>query len=134
MKPLVGFIASFLLVFSAQAQIQVDYMAFSTAIEQRKPSDARTSFTNEAENVFCFSRIVNADGPTFIYHVWSFAGEEKFRISLSVRDKSWRTWSTRTTERLLSQGAGTWRVDVMLQDGQILESKEFVIHAVNTDR
>ena len=71
-----------------------------------------------------------ADAPTSIYHVWYYQGREKFRIALAVRHATWRTWSSRTTRRLISQGEGRWRVDVETAEGKVLKSKEFTIRSV----
>lgn len=129
LKQLFGIVIALLLVSPAHAQdqIRVERMVFGTGVVDRQPVEPNTSFTDAPEEIFCFTQIEGADVPTTIDHVWSFQGEEKFRISLSIGGESWRTWSSRSTERLLSQGEGEWRVDVVAEDGQILESGEFSI-------
>lgn len=114
----------------AYGQAHVVSMTFSTHIQNREPADGVGSFTDENDSVYCFTRISTADAPTSIYHVWYYQGQEKFRIALAVRHKTWRTWSSRTTNRLISQGEGKWRVDVETTEGKVLKSKEFTIRSV----
>lgn len=115
---------------AAHAQAHVVSMTFSTQIQNREPADGLSSFTDENENVYCFTRISATDAPTSVYHVWYYQGREKFRIALVVRHATWRTWSSRTTRRLISQGEGRWRVDVETAEGKVLKSKEFTIRSV----
>jgi hypothetical protein len=113
----------------AAGQMRVEAMAFSTRIQDKEPAGGNQIFTADSENVYCFTRVADADAPTSIYHVWYFQGQERFRIVLAVRHDAWRTWSSRATRRLISEGEGLWRVDVEANDGQVLMSREFVIRS-----
>jgi hypothetical protein len=112
---------------SIQAQdIQVTDIKFATSVEDRQPIGVDTLFTNEVDNIYCFTQVQGAKEATQIAHVWYYKEEEKARIELNIRSDNWRTWSSKS---ILKSWTGTWRVMVEDSDGNVLATKSFVIKA-----
>ena len=107
-----------------QSTLQVDEMIFCTAIENRQPVGRDTVFKANVERIYCYTKIDGAADTTTISHIWYFKDEEVAKVNLSVKAKTWRTWSSK---RLLEIWIGKWRVDVVSSDGTVLKSKEFSI-------
>lgn len=106
--------------------IKIEDMEFCTGIDSWAPVGAGKIFRSTVGKVYCFTRVIGADEPTEIVHVWYFNDEEKARVTLAVRSKNWRTWSSK---RLLEYWTGKWRVDVQTADGKLLRSSEFLVES-----
>jgi hypothetical protein len=108
-----------------KAAMDVVEMLFCQSVEDREPTGVDTVFANTVETVYCYTKIVNStDEPTKISHVWYLDGEQKSKIDLTIKGKSWRTWSSKT---IPESWTGNWSVEVVSADGQVLESNEFVV-------
>ncbi len=104
--------------------LKVEELVFGTAVESREPVGVDQRFPDTVGRVYCFTRITGAEGEVGIVHAWYFNDEEKARLNLSVKSKSWRTWSSK---KIVKYWAGEWRVDVLSADGDVLDSKGFTI-------
>jgi hypothetical protein len=104
--------------------VRIGEMTFCTAIEDRGPVGADSVFAGDVGRVFCFTRVAGAADTTAITHVWYHGDEEKARIELPVRSRSWRTWSSKL---ILESWDGVWRVEVLAPTGRLLISKEFLV-------
>lgn len=107
-------------------QLTVDQIAVCTAIEDRVPVGEDTVFTSDVGQLFCFTKISGAEGETEIAHVWYFDGEEKAKVTLTIKGQSWRTWSSK---KIAEEWIGPWRVEVVDGNGEVLASKAFEIQA-----
>jgi len=120
----------FWVVFTAVAfaqdtqQLKVENMEICSAVEDRQPTGADTTFSATLEELYCFTKLVGAEGETSVSHVWYMGDEEKAKVDLSVKSENWRTWSSK---KIIPEWAGSWRVDVVSADGEILASKEFTV-------
>ena len=110
--------------FASVADLDVEAMVFCTSVEDRAPVNESSSFDNDIGTVWCFTRIVGADEPTRVFHVWFYGDEEMAKVELAVNSDSWRTWSTK---KILESWTGSWRVEVQADDGTVLESAELTI-------
>ena len=106
--------------------VKIESMEFCTGIESWAPVGAGKMFPSTVGKIYCFTRVKGAAEPTEIVHVWYLNDEEKARVTLSVRSKYWRTWSSK---RMLEQWTGKWRVDVQAADGKLLRSSEFLVES-----
>ena len=118
----------FLIAISARAEeakpvVSANEIIFCTGVEERQPVGANSQFFSSLERVFCFTRIKGAIGETKIYHVWYFGEDEKAKVELNVGSSDWRTWSSK---RISDKYSGAWRVDIVLEDDQVIGSKEFI--------
>ena len=86
----------FLISITNAQEVVVEKMVFCTAIEDRQPTNIDTVFTSNVERVYCFTKIGSSADTTSITHVWYYDNEEKARVQLSVKAKTWRTWSSKT--------------------------------------
>ena len=64
------------------------------------------TFPADYESVSFVTRVEGATGDAFVFHVWTFEGEEVRRIRLPIRRASYRTWSTKKIRNL----PGRWNV------------------------
>ena len=107
--------------------LTVEKMVFCTGIEDRAPAGENTQFFEQAERIYCFTRIGGAADTLEVTHVWYYGDEEKARVPLAVKSASWRTWSSK---KMLPAWTGAWRVDVLGPGGEVLMSREFVYKPV----
>ena len=79
-------------------------------------------FPRQNGTLYCFTRVVGAEGETVVYHLWYYGEELMSRVELPVKSPSWRTWSAK---ELLEDWPGTWRVEVQDAEGNQLEKINF---------
>ena len=82
----------------------------TSAIEDQMPVDTIESYRADFGKLYCFTRIVGAEGDTEVTHVWYFQENELARVTLPVRSSDWRTYSSK---RFLPQWAGEWSVVIL---------------------
>lgn len=104
--------------------VSVDEMVFCRGINQRMPIDVGTHFPDSVGRVFCHTKISAAKPPSHISHVWYYNDVRIALVDLSVKADNWRTWSSKS---IIRDWTGTWRVDVISEDGVVIHSGEFVI-------
>lgn len=104
--------------------LKVDVAVICRNIVDREPADAGSSFEATVGKLYCFTKIIDAQPPVEITHVWYFGETERGRVALQVGSASWRTWSSKTIQ---ANEVGTWHVDVLGPDGQVLKTIQFEI-------
>ncbi len=135
-KKLFALVLFFLLVAAInnaqeKAELKIEELVLCTAVQERKPVGVDTVFADTVKKVYCFTKISGAADTTSISHVWYFKDEEKANIKLSVKAKTWRTWSTKNIPK---EWDGKWRIDVKTSDGTVLKSKEFIIRTTSINK
>ena len=121
------FTAAFLFlggIASAADNLSVETSAVCEKVEDRQPVSAGTSFPVSVGKLYCFTKIVGAQTPTEVTHVWYFGDTERARVNLSVRAAAWRTYSSKT---LQAHEIGAWRVEVLGPTGDILKTVRFEV-------
>ena len=108
----------------AVAELQVESSAICLNVVDREPIDTGDSFTVSVGKLFCLTKIVGAESPTNITHIWYYGDIERARITLPVRSFNWRTYSSKV---LQPHEIGTWRVEVLGPSGDTLETVTFNI-------
>jgi len=98
-------------------------------VVDRTPVDAGNSFRASVGKLYCFTRITGAQEPTRITHVWYFGNTRWAWVSLKVGSASWRTYSSKAIQ---PHQVGSWHVDVLGPDGELLRTLEFEITPVNS--
>ena len=121
---LVTVLLLFVAAYAGAQTIEVKEIVFCPTIEERVPVHPDSIFHDTVEKVYCYTRITGAADSTSIFHVWYHEEVEKARVELTVRSADWRTWSSK---KILGGWTGIWRVDVLLPDGKLLRSKEFLV-------
>ncbi len=106
------------------ASLQVLDATISRDVIQRAPVDAGDSFPASAGKLICFTRMVGAQSPTEITHVWYFGDVERAQIKLPVQASQWRTWSSKIIQ---PHEVGQWFVDVVGPGGKVLQTLQFKV-------
>jgi hypothetical protein len=117
--------------------LEIRDAVMTTAVVEREPVDEVSALPIQGGELFCFTRVVGADRPSVVYHLW-YRGERLVsRVELPVNSPSWRTWSMRrfgdaqdTASGAVAdgdEGPGDWRVEIRGADGALLETLRFVL-------
>jgi hypothetical protein len=104
--------------------INVDEMAICTSVEERQPVGTDTAFVKTVGQLYCFVKVSSDSDTTSLYHAWIYNDKEMAKVELSVKGKTWRTWSSK---RITEDWVGNWKVEVSSSTGDVLKTKEFVI-------
>lgn len=97
----------------------VSLAVFTTEIKKRRPANEIEMLDNPHQAVSFYSELYAMEGKK-ITHRWSHKGSEKFSTSFDVMAQRWRVWST---QLLPADHIGMWTVDVIDQDGKVLETR-----------
>ena len=108
------------------ASMRVEFASICRRVVDRNVVDAGTRFPASVGRLCCFTKIVGAQSPSEITHVWYFRDAERARVTLAVNGARWRTFSSKIIQ---SHEIGAWRVDVLGPDGALLTSVHFEIFA-----
>ncbi|MGA1868080.1 MAG: DUF2914 domain-containing protein [bacterium] len=109
---------------SMAPSLAVEQMAVCRNVVDREPVDGGSSFEVSAGKLYCYSKIVGAQDPVEITHVWYYNDVERARVNLPVRSANWRTYSSKVIQLF---EIGNWRVDVVSPNGDVLQSEKFTI-------
>jgi len=104
--------------------LKVESAAVCENIVDREPGGAGTSFSVTVGKLCFFTKIVGAENPIDITHVWYFGDTERARVTLSVKTNSWRTHSSKIIQ---AHEIGSWHVDVLGPAGEVLETVQFEV-------
>ena len=118
------FLAPMFLMAQEESTAKVTEITICTAVEDRVPVGADTTFSSTVERVFCYTKISGAAADSSVTHVWYHGDNEMARQKLNVKADNWRTWSSK---RIMESWTGEWRVDVLSAAGIVLESKTFTV-------
>jgi len=95
-------------------RVKVVEAAICHSIDKRQPveiigSDSRT--TTGVRKLYCWTKILNAYGPSKITHVWYWKNTKMAEVTLPVgRSPGWRTWSSK---KIQLHQKGEWRVEIL---------------------
>jgi len=112
---LVFLMVLFLVPQSFAATVSVAEGVITTQIIDRAPVDTIDSYSAQQDKLYCFTKIVGAEGETEVTHVWWYKEKEMARVTLPVRSASWRTNSSKN---ILPEWSGAWKVQVLDESGQ----------------
>ncbi len=110
----------------AEVGLEVAEMSFGTDYDRdtRSLIGTATTFPAGVERLWCRTRILGADDPTTITHVWYRDGKTMARVELAVRSNDWRTVSSKL---LLPDWTGVWEVKVLDPAGTILRAESVTV-------
>jgi len=106
------------------AELSVERAAICQDVVEREPVDEGTSFPVSVGKLYCFTKIVGAETPAEVIHVWYFGDVERGRITLSIGGSSWRTYSSKVIQE---HEIGSWRVEVLDASGKVLQTINFTV-------
>jgi hypothetical protein len=95
---------------------------FTTGIDNREPVAIVDSIDSTSSNSISFyTEITNMSGQT-ITHQWTHLDKIMFEKTFEVKAERWRVWTSKT---LIPNWTGTWTVNVLDADRELLASKSF---------
>ncbi len=106
------------------ASLEVVGAAICREVVDREPVDIGNSFESSVGKLYCFTKIVGAQSPIEISHVWYFGDMERGKVNLSVKSSNWRTYSSK---KIQAHETGDWHVDVLGPEGGLLRTLHFKI-------
>lgn len=101
--------------------VTVEKMAIGTGIKDRELQGEAVTFDAAIGRIYCWTRLKGATLPAAVKHVWHLDGKKVFEISLPVNFPRTRTWSTKSVR------PGAWKVEVLTESGEVLQSVEFTV-------
>lgn len=107
-------------------QLDVDYSIICRGVSDLEPVGPDLSFPVSQGRIYCFTRIIGAQTPTAITHVWYFGEMERARVNLNVKGIRWRTYSSKAIQ---PHEIGPWRVEVLDGEGTVLKVLQFITTA-----
>lgn len=105
----------------AETAVSVDNMVFARAVESRQPLGVSTEFDESVRQVFCWTKLTTQTMPVTIRHVWHKDGQKVLEVPLVLKHSTGRYWSQKNVT------PGQWRVDVVSDDGRVLDSAVFKV-------
>jgi hypothetical protein len=122
---IIGLLLFSVVLFGRQNdRLTVEEIYVCTAVEDMNPVGVKSTFKNDVQRIYCFTKIVGAKGPTTISHVWYHEGVKRAQQHLNVEAEAWRTWSSK---KIVPRWHGKWRVEILQQDGTLIESIKFTV-------
>jgi hypothetical protein len=111
------------LCLSANAEAgEIRRALFTTGIDNREPVTIVDSIDSTSSNSISFyTEITNMSGQT-ITHQWTHLDKVMFEKTFEVKAERWRVWTSKT---LIPNWTGTWTVNVLDADRELLTSKSF---------
>jgi hypothetical protein len=95
---------------------------FTTGINDREPVGIVDSIDSTSNNsISFFTEITNMSGQT-VTHQWTHLDKIMFEKTFEVKAERWRVWTSKT---LIPNWTGTWTVNVLDADSELLTSKSF---------
>ena len=107
---------------AAAADLTVESAVVCENVVDREPVNAAATFPVSVGRLYCFTKIVGAQEPTEIAHVWYWGDVERARVTLNVKAANWRTYSSKVIQE---HEIGPWRVDIVDAAGTVLGSVRF---------
>ncbi|MFQ5586751.1 MAG: DUF2914 domain-containing protein [Thermodesulfobacteriota bacterium] len=101
----------------------VEAAVVGTGVESLTPIGAAESFPSSVERVYCYSKILDGEGTT-ITHRWYYGENVVAEVPLAIGSPRFRTYSYKT---ILPHYAGNWKVEIVSEEGEILETLAFTI-------
>jgi hypothetical protein len=103
------------------SSLSVESAAVAKNVVDRQPSGSGPFV--DGSTVWTWNRILKqGDQNRTIRHIYYREGTQVVAVPLSIRGASWRTWS-----RTAVHGAGAWKVDIVDEEGRVLQSLPFVV-------
>lgn len=98
---------------------EVSRAAFTTAIQDREPTDEISSATTDSNTVYYFTELKNLQNQA-ITHRWEYNGEVMAEVKFNVGGPRWRVWSSK---QLQDDWTGAWKVSVINAAGEVINTQ-----------
>ncbi|MCP3678369.1 MAG: DUF2914 domain-containing protein [Deltaproteobacteria bacterium] len=101
----------------------VEAAVIGTGVENLIPIGVAESFPSTTDRIYCYSKIINGEATT-IAHRWYYGERTVAEVPLTIGSPSFRTYSYKT---ILPHHNGKWRVEIVSDAGNLLETLEFTV-------
>jgi hypothetical protein len=99
-------------------------LVIATAVVDREPAGAGTSFPADVGQLFAWTRVTGAADMT-IELVWRYpAGDIEAVVPLEIGGSPWRTWSSKV---IPAEWAGQWTIEVRDAQGNVISSANVTV-------
>ena len=113
-----------------QNTLELNEIMICRGIYKRNPIKPGSSFINNVDSLFCYTKISNSGSKKEIKHIWYFDDKEISSVTYNIKTSyNYRSWSRKT---IYPRQIGKWRVDVIDSFGNILGSRNFNIKSINS--
>ena len=102
--------------------MEVSKSAVCENVVDREVVSEGSSFSGSVGKVYCYSKIANIQSHTEVIHAWYFGDAQRARVTLNVNPPAWRTYSSKVIQ---THEVGNWRVEILDQSGNLLETVRF---------
>jgi hypothetical protein len=99
----------------------VSRTAFTSAVENREPTDKLSSLTNDQGEILFFTELRDMAGQSVI-HRWEHGGKIFAEVPFQVGGNRWRVYSSK---QLDPSWTGTWKASVVSANGETLSVSTF---------
>ena len=93
----------------------------TTGVIDREPVDEVKTLMNDSSMVYFFTELTGMKGDS-VTHRWTFNGQVMGEVPFEVRGPRWRVWSSKNLDSIW---LGKWKVSVVDEGGNVLQTKEF---------
>ncbi len=104
--------------------IQVAEVSICLNVVDLQCQGGAPTFSPDVGKLYCFTRILGAQEPTKIFHVWYYKNKERARVPLEVNSGNWRTYSSKIIQ---PHETGEWRVEILGPDSELLRVIHFKV-------
>ena len=94
---------------------------FTSAVNNREPTDNLTSLTNDTTSIMFFTELQGLQGQT-VTHRWERGEDVMSEVKFEVGSARWRVYSSK---RLDPSWTGEWKVSVLDANGSTLSASTF---------
>jgi len=110
---------------TAKSAASVARASFTSAIQDREPTDTLTSLSNDKTRLYYFTEIRDGAGQK-ITHRWEYNGKVMSEMSFDVGSSRWRVFSSKNLD---PSWTGEWKVSVVDESGGTLGASTFTYEA-----
>jgi hypothetical protein len=101
--------------------VSVEKIAAGTGVENHEIVGEASEFPAGTDKVYCLSRVVAANAPATVKHVWYKDGTKLSEVPLNIKFSPFTTYSYHFME------PGHWKVEVQDDSGAAVSSVEFTV-------
>ena len=101
---------------------EVSRALFTLGIDDREPALPVDSLDHDSHNRISFFTEVNDMTGRIVTHQWMHQDKVMFEKTFEIKSERWRIWTSKT---LIPSWTGTWTVNVLGEERELLASKSF---------
>ena len=101
---------------------EVSRAMFTLGVQDREPVLSVDSIKSGAYNSISFYTELNELAGSNVTHQWTYNDKVMFEKTFEVKGPRWRVWTSKT---LIPDWTGSWTVNVLDEERNVLSSKTF---------